>query len=492
MSFEKKIVIIGGGITGLSTAYFLKEKAKEQGVAIHCSVLESNTRFGGKIITDRIDDFIIEGGPDSFLAAKPWGLTLCRKLGLIDQVVQTHPVHKAVYLLSQGKLKPFPEGMNLMIPGKIIPFLFTSLVSSRVKARMGLDLLIPRKADPEDESIASFVRRRLGEEAVSTFAEPILATIYAGDVESLSMKATFPQFMGLEKEFGSLIWGIWMKQWDAIRGGRQQTTPAAGVPAAGGGEKDKGEPFSLFVTLQNGLITLISTLQERLEKEGIHLRLGQKVCEIASHEKGYRIRLSNETLDADAVVLTVDAATAAGLIKPMNGTLSNHLSGISYVSTATVSLGFRREDVAHPLNGFGFVIPRSERKIILATTWSSTKFAGRADPSHVLIRSFCGGAHQQEVVDLPDEELLSRVHKELEPVLGIRGKPTASRVFKWRAANPQYNVGHLDRVAAIEKEASKHPGLFLAGSAYKGVGIPDCIEQGGEAAEKVLRFLKHG
>jgi oxygen-dependent protoporphyrinogen oxidase len=486
MFAKKKVIIIGGGITGLSTAYFLHEKSKEQGVPVDITLIEADNRLGGKITTDRADDFVIEGGPDSFLSAKPWGIALCRKLGLLDRIVQTDPIHKSIYLLSGGRLQSFPEGMNLMIPGRLLPFLSTPLVSWPGKARMGLDLLLPRKTVSFDESIGAFVRRRLGEEAVRTFAEPVLATIYAGDVERLSMRATFPQFMEMEQQFGSLIRGLWIRQQTA----KNKT-----------GSDPKKESFTLFVTLQEGLSGLVQSLREKLQEAGTVFRLGQRVegvrplrARSSSLEKtGYDIDLSGERISADAVVITTDAGTARGLLAPWEETgIAESLSAIPYASTATVSLGFRREEVAHPLNGFGFVCPRNGRGTLLAATWSSTKFSGRAPASAVLIRSFLGGAHQEEVVNLSDNQLIASVQKELTPILGIRGKPIIARVFKWKKANPQYNVGHLDRVTAIEKGVAHYPGLFLAGAAYRGVGIPDCIEQGQSAAEKTIRFCKLG
>jgi oxygen-dependent protoporphyrinogen oxidase len=466
---KKKIAIIGGGITGLATAFFLQEQVEQKTLSADIMLIESGERLGGKIISERVGDFMIEGGPDSFLSQKPWGLQLCRKLGLMDQIIQTHSTDKSIYILSQGKLQKFPEGMNLMVPGKVTPFLLTPLVSSFGKARMGLDLLIPRKNTTDEESIGSFVRRRLGEEAVATFAEPILATIYAGDVEKLSLQATFPQFSGMEEKFGSLIWGGWMRRWDA-----HLTKRTA--------QKEQ-EVLSLFVSLKDGLGSLVQALREQMK--ACDLRVGQAVLSVSPNKNGYEIILHGEKLLVDVVVMTTDATTAGQLIEPWDKTLSGHLSAIPYVSTATVSLGFRRKDVAHPLNGFGYVIPRSERKTILATTWSSTKFEGRANTEEVLIRSFVGGAHQEEMVDLSDAELIDAVLKELRPVLGISGEPIISRVFKWRKANPQYNIGHLSKIQEIEKESKKHRGFFLAGSAYKGVGIPDCIQQGWEVAEKV-------
>jgi len=476
---KKKIVIIGGGITGLSTAFFLQEKLKEQGILADLILVESSEQLGGKIVTERVGDFIIEGGPDSFLSQKPCGLALCRKLGLTDRVVQTNPIDKAIYMLSRGKLQKFPDGMNLMVPGKITPFLLTPLLSSAGKARMGLDLLIPRKNNAEgnlpceEESIGSFVRRRLGEEAVSTFAEPILATIYAGDVEKLSLQATFPQFSGMEQKFGSLIWGGWMRRWDAHL--------AREIAVK------KKEAWSVFVSLKDGLSTLINALQDQLRE--VALQTEQPVLSVSPKGNFYEVVLPGKRFHADAVVMTTDAMTAASFIKPWDEQLSGHLFSIPYVSTATVSLGFRRKDVAHPLNGFGYVIPRTERKTILAATWSSTKFEGRAHAENVLIRLFIGGAHQEEMVDLADSELINMVVKECRPILGIVGEPILSRVYKWRKANPQYNIGHLSRIQEIEKASATHRGLFLAGAAYKGVGIPDCIQQGWDTAEKISRFL---
>ena len=275
---KKKIAIIGGGITGLSTAYFIEEKSKELGIDVDCTLIEADHRWGGKIVSDRVADFIIEGGPDSFLSQKPWGVALCRKLGLIDQIVQSHPVHKAIYLLSEGKLKKFPEGMNLMVPGRIIPFLLSPLVSLCGKARMGLDLLIPGNLKEEDESIAAFVRRRLGNEAVKIFAEPILATVYAGDVEKLSLKATFPQFAALEDEFRSLIFGIWMKKSAHLKEHPKNHSGMTGKQAI---------PMTMFITLKDGMASIITALQGQLR--GTACRIGQRVNQLSPQKGGYVI-----------------------------------------------------------------------------------------------------------------------------------------------------------------------------------------------------------
>ncbi len=468
---RKKVIIIGGGITGLSTAYFLQEKSKETGCALDITLIESEKRFGGMIHTERVDDFILEGGPDSFITQKPGALDLCRRVGMSDQLVQTSEVQKSVYILSDGKLLPLPEGFNLMIPGRLTPFLFSPLVSPIGKVRMGLDLLIPRKDSPEDESIASFVRRRLGEEALQKFAEPILAGIFAGDAEKLSLYATFPQFASLEKSSGSLILGMWTRRRAAAKKGKPKSN------------------LTLFVTLREGLSSLVMSIRGKLD--GVKLISDEKVCGIipqnGPQQEGYMVSTHAEKYTADAVVVTTKTDTAADWIKGWDPSLSALLREIEYVSTATVSLGFRREDVHHPLNGFGFVVPRREGRQIMAGTWSSTKFPGRAPVGHVLIRAFLGGAHHEDLIDRDESDLIMLVRKELQPILGIQAEPVVSKAFRWMKGRPQYNLGHLDRVAKIEKETKKHPGLFLAGAAYRGVGLPDCIRQGMETAEKILR-----
>ena len=466
---KKKVVIIGGGITGLSTAYFLQEKSRALNIPLEITLIEAEPRLGGKIVTEQVDGFVIEGGPDSFITQKPWGLALCRKLGISDRLIQTNPVDKAVYILSRGKLVPIPAGFNLMVPSRVTPFLLSPLVSPIGKARMGLDLLIPRKDSVQDESIASFVRRRLGEEALEQFAEPILAGIYAGDAEKLSILATFPQFAQLERENGSLVWGMWMRRWDAVK-----------QPA-------RKSEWSLFVSPREGLSSLVEAIRSRLD--GVVFFSGRRVIAVSPKEDFYEVALQGQTDRADAVVVTTNTGTAAGWAEGWDPTLAKRLREIQYVSTATVSLGFEKKEVAHPLRGFGFVVPRREGRRIMASTWSSTKFPGRAPADHVLIRTFLGGAHQEGLVEQDDAALISIVRQELQSILGIRAAPVVAKVFRWVKANPQYHVGHLDRVTEIEKQTAQHRGLFLAGAAYRGVGIPDCIHQGMEVAEKIVHLF---
>ncbi len=465
----KKVIIVGGGITGLSTAYFLQEAAKKEQRPIELLLLEADSRLGGKITSERVDDFVIEGGPDSFITQKKGGMALIQALGLMDRLVQTHPVNKSVYILSRGKLLPMPQGFNLMVPGQLMPFALSPLISLPGKMRMGMDLLIPKRTETADESIASFVRRRLGEEAVQLFAEPILAGIFAGDAEKLSMKAAFPQFALLEQKHGSLIKGMLKRKKSAVQNG-------ASAPK-----------WSLFVTMKDGLSSIIAELKTKLDQ--CEIKTGAAVTAISPLKTGYEVRTGDNRYTADALVITTPTYKTTDWIAPWNPGLSKLLGKIAYVSTATVSLGFRKKDINHPLNGFGFVIPRKEGSELMASTWSSTKFPGRAPKDHVLIRLFAGGAHRESILEQDDDELINTVRKELKRIMGINAQPVVSRAFRWHKANPQYHVGHLDRVSEIEKESQKHPGLFLTGAAYRGVGIPDCIQQGMDTAEKIKLLL---
>ena len=471
---SRQVAIIGGGITGLACAYFLREKSRARNLPLQYHLIEASHHFGGKVVTERADGFTFEGGADSFITTKPWGVALCERLGV--PLTPTNPVEKAIYIVSNGRLVPLPTGMNLMIPSRVRPFLGSPLVSMAGKVRMGLDLFIPRQichtTAPHDESIGAFVRRRLGEEAVHQFAEPLLAGIYAGDVERLSIMATFPQFPALEQMHGSLIWGLLMQRWN----GRAQAP--SGV---GGG-------LSLFVRPEGGVGRLVQALYDQIDPAS--LRPGSTVSGLKQRAGGYDVQMGEgATVAADAVVATIHTHTVADWVAAWNTRLSTLLREIQYVSTASVSMGFKKEDVRRPLDGFGFVVPRREGQPILAATWSSTKFPGSAPAGHALIRAFLGGAHQEHRVAQDDEAIIADVRASLQSLLGITAAPVVHRIFRWHKAQPQYHVGHLSRVAEIEKQAALHPGFFLTGSPYHGVGIPDCIHQAEQTADKLLNHL---
>ncbi|MCS7259814.1 MAG: protoporphyrinogen oxidase [Anaerolineae bacterium] len=466
------VVIIGGGITGLAAAYYLEKHAPPY---VTYSVLEGDTRWGGKIVTENISGFIVEGGPDSFLTQKPAALNLCRELGLEERLLGTNEAQRKVYVLLNGRLRPLPDGVMLVIPTRFTPFVTSSLISWPGKLRMALDLVIPRRRQDGDESLASFIRRRLGQEALDKIAEPLMAGIHVADAERQSLAATFPRFMELERVHRSLIKGMLIQK-------RQLARRAVPAPP-------------LFMTLRDGLGELVSALCARLRGD---MRLNSPVVRLEKVDgngmatphgraNGYLVRLRDgQTIYADAIVLAVPAYTAATLVAPLHATLAQRLHSIRYVSTATLSLGYRRSELDHPLDGFGFVVPRREPTHLMACTWTSTKFFHRAPAGYALLRVFLGGPHREATLALDDEAILDLVRKELQCIMGIRADPVFVRLHRWQDANPQYDVGHLERVAEIEGLVAALPGLYLTGSAFRGVGIPDCIVQGENVAKAVL------
>jgi len=468
------IAIVGGGIAGLATAYYVQREAQQAGLRLRYSLVESAPSFGGKIVTDVQDGFTIEGGPDSFITQKPAALRLCRELGLGDRLLGTNDTQRKVFVLDGGRLRPLPDGVMLVIPTRFAPFALSPLVSLPGKLRMGLDLFIPPRRDNGDESLADFIRRRLGQEALDKIAEPLMAGIHVADPERLSLQATFPRFIQLEEKYGSLIKGMLAQKGQA----------------AGQQRNGAGRTLSLFMTLRGGLRELVRELASRLEGE---LLPGTGVLELtraSGPRPGYHLRLTGgRSLDADAVILATPAFVAARLVEPMHANLAARLWAIRYVSTATVSLGFRRAEFEHPLGGFGFVVAAREKSRLMACTWTSTKFNERAPVEHVLLRAFVGGPHHQELVELPDEALIQLVRDELQKVMGVNARPVISRIYRWPQANPQYDVGHLERVTQIEAVAEELPGLYFTGSAYRGVGIPDCIQQGQETASLVVAAI---
>jgi len=459
----KKVVIVGGGIAGLATAYFLQEGARATNTPIDYTLIESASAFGGKIVSARENGFVVEGGPDAFLTQKTAALELCRALGLGDQLIGTNDAARRVFVWSRRRLRAMPEGVMLIAPTRIAPFLRSSLVSWPGKLRVGLDLLIPPRRDDGDESLAHFVRRRLGAEALAKIAEPLIAGIYVADAENLSLKSTFPRLLDLEKRYGSLIRGL-----------RHQSRPNNGEAA-----------MPMFMTLRGGMQDLVGALVARLNSK---LLLNRRVEAVACQENAYKVMLSDGTpLRADAVVFATPAFVAAELLQGLDHALASALRAIRYVSTATVSLGFKRAELDHPLDGFGFVVPKSEGRKIIACSWSSTKFSHCAPEGYVLLRGFVGGAHAEYLVEQADDALAQMVRDELREIMGITAVPVLTKVYRWPKANPQYEVGHQERVAEIEWLAARHAGLYLVGSAYHGVGIPDCIQDGARVAGKILR-----
>lgn len=478
-SAQKKVIIIGGGITGLAAAYALQELARKNQSPVSFTLIESQPRLGGKILTDTDHGFVIEGGPDSFISQKPWALELCLQLGLKDRLTGTNPEQTATYILHNGRLVNLPEGLMLLVPTRIRPLIATALFSPLGKLRMGMDWIIPRKRTPEDESLAGFVRRRLGQEAVERLAKPLLAGIYAGDAEQMSLAATFPQFMELEQRYGSLIRGMLARRREMLNRTASGKEPMPGTV-----------PTTMFMTLKGGLSELVTALVSKLDQNALIVGTEVERIHWKSGLSTYHVRLKDgTTITADAVIAASPAYVAADLLAETDATLVRTLREIPYVSTATVSLAYRKNQFRHPLNGFGFVVPRREGRSIMACTWTSTKFPHRAPDDRVLLRCFMGGAGREEIASLPEKDLVNTVRDDLRAIMKISEEPVFSRVYRWEKANPQYPVGHLDRLADMDDRLTRLPGLFLSGAAYRGVGVPDCIRQGNEAAERAFKYL---
>jgi oxygen-dependent protoporphyrinogen oxidase len=468
-----RLVIVGGGIAGLSAAYYAA-------ITNHYSqitLLESDSRWGGKIITDRVDfeggQFIIEGGPDTFLATKPWGVALCKELGLADRLHGTNPKTKNTYVLHKNRLQPLPEGLAMMIPSDIPSVLRSRLISWPGKIRMGFDFLQPARSPNGDESLGSFVSRRLGREAYENLIEPLMSGIYAGDGDQLSLASTFPYLRDLELKYGSLA-----------RGALEMRKKMPATPGS----------RSAFLTPTTGLAEMVEKLVETLAPK-VDMRLNTPVTRISNSEYSnleysntrYSLELGDgSTLDAESVILATPAPVSGKLLGALDPALASVLESISYVSTATVSLAYRQADLPRPLDGYGYVIPRREGRRALACTWTSTKFPHRAPEGCALIRVFVGRAGQDADMPRDEAELIVLAREELQLTLGITADPLISRVFVWENAMPQYNLGHPDKLAKIEAALAKHPGLALAGNGYRGIGIPDCINSGKVAVEKII------
>ena len=458
--------MVGGGVTGLAAAHRAVEVARERGIALELTLVEARERLGGTIATERAGGFLVEAGPDSFLSEKPWALALCRRLGLEDRLARTDDRYRKVFVWRAGRLHPLPDGWELLAPTRLAPFLTSGLFSWPGKLRMALDLVLPRGI-ADDESLGAFVRRRLGREALERVAQPLVAGIYTADPDDLSLTATMPRFAELERRERSIILGLW-------RASRR--APQAGI---------SGARFGLFVTLKEGMEELVAALATGIQSDAVLLK--HRVAGVERRGNRWRVTtVEGADLDAERVVVATESHAAARMLRYVDPTLATLLAEIPYASSATVTLGYRRAEVPHPLDGFGFVVPRAEGRALLACTFSSVKYPGRAPEGDVLLRAFVGGALNEAVLELDDATLVMRARDELRQAMGIRAAPVLTRVFRWPKAMPQYHVGHLARVDTIERLVRALPGLDLAGGAYRGVGISDCVRSGEGAAERAL------
>lgn len=451
----KRVAIIGGGMSGLAAAHACAKRDDLQ-----WRLYERASRLGGKIVTEHVDGFVIEGGPDSFITQKPWGLALCRELGLEAELIPCNPDAQKIYILVKGKLQSLPTGFRLTAPTKFWPFIKSPLFSLWGKCRMGFDLFLPPRRDDADESVASFITRRLGREASDKIGGPLMAGIYVADPNRLSLMSTFPIFREMERKYGSLI--------RAMRAATKR--PAANRP--------------LFMSFQGGMAQWVEQLSEPLKE---HCVLNAPIERLWKEEKLFKLQQGDQVDTFDHIILACPLHEAATLLEDLAPESAAALRSIRYVSTATISLGYRLplQGVTQPLDGYGFVVPASEQRDILACTWSSIKFSHRAPPDHFLLRAFVGGEHREDLPNLPDEELIELVKRELRDLMGLRQEPVVSRIYRWPNGNPQYDVGHKDRMLALMDQLRRIPGLHVAGSGYTGIGLPDCIRSGQAAVDEL-------
>jgi len=466
VSAQGRVVVVGGGIAGLAAAAQVAERLGPRRVVL----VERAPRLGGKIATERAGRFLVEGGPDCFLAAKPAGMALCRALGIEDRVSEANPATRRTFVVRDARLHELPEGLTGLVPSRIRPLLGTKLLSPRGRLRAAWELFVARREDIGDESLAAFVARRFGAETWAWLVEPLLSGIYAGDGAALSLAATFPQLATLEAQHGSIVRSM-------LRARRRPGAPSA-LPTG-------------FVTLPGGLAELSNALAERLPAASV--RLGRTVTRVdrRAGAPGWILTLDDDTLlPAAAVILAIPSFAASRLVQPLDAELGRELCGIPYVSVATVSVGFDRAPVSRPLPGWGYVRPRAEGGDVVACTVTSNKFPRRAPEGSLLLRFFLGRSGRDDIATAGDEVLEDAVRRELRDMLGITAEPSVWHIRRWPNAMPQYILGHGDRVARIERRLNALPGLLVAGASYRGVGVPDCIASGWKAAETACESLQ--
>jgi oxygen-dependent protoporphyrinogen oxidase len=465
----KRVAIIGSGVSACACGVALREKG------VDFTIFEKESVPGGKLITEKLDGFLVEGGPDSFLPEKYWTVDLIKKVGLEDELLCTNDLFKGTYICSGGRLHRLPEGVMLMVPTMIMPLLKSSLISWHGKIRMGLEFFLPPKKDALDESLAQFVTRRLGRECLEKIAEPLVAGIHTSNPDNMSILAVFPRFVDMERKHGSLIRGM--------------LAALKKVPPPDPAKKR----MTYFMSLKGGMQQLTDTCIALIGKE--RLRTGTQINRVLKTRNGYRLLLNGrngqgELFDEraelfDEVVLTTPAYVTSELVSDLDTELSQRLSAMEWSSTATISIAFKKQDIKVKLPGFGFIVPKIENRRINATSWSSIKWSFRAPDDDLLLRSFVGGGHHEELVFEDDMKLVSIVLDELRSIAGIDAKPVFSKVCRWVKGMPKYTVGHLERLAKIDELTVRHPGLHLIGCSYRGIGIGDCVRSGFDAAARI-------
>jgi oxygen-dependent protoporphyrinogen oxidase len=469
-----RVAVVGGGITGLAAAHRLASQSSSMQVTL----FEASHRLGGIIRTEEADGFLMELGPDSFITNKPAAISLCEEIGFLDQLIPTDPQFRRSLVLKNGCPLPVPDGFMLMAPAKPWAIMTTPVLSLTGRLRLLAEAFIPRRSGTDDESLASFVRRRFGAEALNRLVQPLVGGIYTSDPEKLSLQATMPRFPEMEQKYGSVIRATLAQEKN-----RNSSDDASG----------SGARYGLFATAAKGLGDLVHALETWLSKSGqVTFRMGTPIHEIEQNAPTNTWQIQSGPGDTrddfDAVIVTLPTYAAAGLFRQsMFHPLCKMLKAVQYASSAIVVSGHRVTDFRHPMDAFGLVVPAVEQRKILAVSMSSRKFPNRAPEGHILLRTFVGGAMQPELLEGSDEQITSMVHDELRQIFGMHTEPLFSEVMRYHQAMPQYHVGHLDQVARIETAQSQFSGLQLAGSAYHGVGIPDSIASGRSAADRILK-----
>ncbi len=463
----KRIAIIGGGISGLAAAYALEEK-RRAGIEAEYVLFEGAARFGGVLVTDRVDGCLLEAGADSFLTEKPWAIELCAKLGLADQLIGSNDSERKTYILVHGKLIEMPDGLMFMVPTKLAPTVLSPLFSAQTKLRMAREWFHPPHKANGDETVAAFVERHYGPEMVDRLADPLLSGVYGGEASQLSVRAVLPRFAEMEAKYGSL--------------GRAMLA-ARSAMARG----PKTAPRPLFTSLKEGMQQMVDALVAALPSDA--LRSKAIVQAVAPEAGGWVVSAGLQSDQFDAVILALPTKAAAVLLQRCGAELASELAAIAYSSSVTVALGYDKQVRESLPPGFGFLVPRSEGKRMLAATFVHNKFPHRAPEDRAIIRCFLGGARGEHMLALSEEEILRMVREELDQILQLKAEPLFARVFKWKGAMAQYGVGHLERLKRIETLRLKLPGLALAGNGYSGIGVPDCVRSGTAAVEDTLKTL---
>ncbi len=473
--------MVGGGISGIAAALKLLELKKEKKLPIEVILLESSQRLGGVISSFKWHQCLLEIGPDAVFTEKPQGLAFIRKIGLESDIVQTNPQCRKSYIAMDDALHPVPEGFYLLAPTKLWPLLTTPIFSIKAKLRMLLEPLIPRKnsgaqnGHVHDESLDSFVRRRLGREALERMAQPMVAGIYSADPKELSLASTFPKFLEWERQYGSVVWGIWRRRAQMKLGGAS------------------GPRYSLFISLKDGMQSLIDAAAAKIPAESV--RIGAELRSISRdpENKRFKLRGADFEMEADAICLALPAPKSAELVRNVHPELAGDLSKIQYASGMTVNLVFDRAALPQSPQGFGFVVPAVENRLISGCTFASVKFLGRSPDDKIILRAFIGGGSAVVPwMSKTDAEIVGRVRLELAQILKLTDEPKASFVHRYHTSTPQYKVGHLDLLNSIDQHLKGAPGIALAGNAYGGIGIPDCIQGGENAADKLCDYLFSG